>query len=301
MPALESPHTRQYNGDNSLLIMKIISSCSYILSFGKEAIMRYPWHDSLLESVFRITTIDPSHAHRRQAASELLDSERLEAFIIQAGEDLQSPTPAVTASIFVKRYLALIAGAFYSMSIHSYGLYIALDGLILTGRESWREPAFFLDKADGGIGFPQSSRVEWREAVIRHISNENLQPMINAFSRTTGISPNILWGHAAYLLHYYYDVWRKEASSPELRAQVEEDFRYLTEVEDPALFGSCEKNPFQVTYTTVPHPHLPGEQIRLRKHCCLAYMLTNGKCCYTCPTITEEKRSELLLAHMVRQ
>jgi siderophore-iron reductase FhuF len=250
---------------------------------------------SVLENLFRITISNQPTGRLQMEADKLLDKKQGKAFLDQVGAYLQSPSSVVTASLFVKRYLTVIVGALYSMTFHSYGLNIALENLVITAEESWKVPSFTLRQPEG-IGQLRGARDAWREQVIRHISDANLQPLIKAVSSYSGISPNVLWAHASYLIHYYYRLWQKEAESAELRERIQEDFRYLTGVQDPMLFGSCEKNPFNVTFAEVAHPANPGEVVRIRKHCCLAYLLPGGKCCYTCPNLDEEKRIEQILA-----
>jgi len=248
---------------------------------------------ALLEDLFRIRTSVPSAALQCEAI-HLLDEQRGKAFLAEVGTVLQSPSPVVTASLFVKRYLALVMGAFYSMTMHSYGLNIALDNVVLTAENQWNMPHFVVKNPEG-LGTLTGDRGKWREKIVRHISNENLQPLISAMSAQTGVSPNVLWSHAAYLIHYYYHEWQKEAQSEELKRQIEEDFLYLKQIDDAMLFGSCEKNPIATPFIEMAHPAKPGEIVRLRKHCCMAYRLPEGKCCYTCPKLDEEERVALIL------
>lgn len=249
---------------------------------------------ALLETLFRIDTSKP--ASRMQfAAIDLLDEQRGRAFLTEVERDLQAPTPEVAASLFLKRYLALIMGAFYSMSLHSYGLKLPLENVILTAEDSWKTIRFSLQEAMGEEA-PLQDRDAWRGRTVLHISSENLQPVIAALSKHTRISPNVLWSHTAYLIHYYYPAWQKEAEQAELRQRIADDFHYLQRIEDTRLFGSSKKNPFATRFTKVAHPAKPGEIIRLRKHCCLAYHLPGRKCCYTCPKLTEAERTEQILA-----
>ncbi|WP_134685775.1 siderophore-iron reductase FhuF [Brevibacillus migulae] len=248
---------------------------------------------ALLEDLFRIRTSVPTAASQCEAI-QLLDEEKGKAFLEEVGATLKSPSPAVTASIFVKRYLALVMGAFYSMTMHSYGLNIALENVVLTSENKWSKPEFSL-KDPEGLGPLTGDRGAWREKIVRHISNENLQPLISALSAHSKVSPNVLWSHAAYLIHHYYAEWQKEAQSEELKRQIEEDFLYVKQIDDAMLFGSCEKNPISTQFIEIAHPAKPGEIVRLRKHCCMAYRLPEGKCCYTCPKLDEEERIAQIL------
>lgn len=249
---------------------------------------------SLLENKFRISTTIPD-APLQCEAIHLLEERRGRAFMEEIGKDLLSPSAVVSASIFVKRYLALVIGALYSMTFYNNGLNIALENVIVTAEDNWKSVSFSLKNPEG-LGALTGERSEWREKIVRHLSNENLQPLFSALSKHTGISPNVLWSHAAYLIHYYYQVWIKEAEHAELRERIEDDFLYLKEVEDPMLFGSCEKNPIGTKFIEVAHPVKPDEAVRLRKHCCMAHCLPAGKYCYTCPKLDEEERTAQILA-----
>ncbi len=249
---------------------------------------------SVLASNYRIGTTVPTTPLQVEAI-HLLDDRRGRAFVKEVGKALQSPNAVVSASIFLKRYLALVTGALYSMTFHNHGLNIGLENLVLTAEDSWKTVSFSL-KTPEGLGYHTGERSEWREKIVRHISNDNLQPLITALSAQTGVSPNLLWSHAAYSIHHYYRTWMKEAETDALLQRIEEDFLYLKEIEDPQMFGSCEKNPIGTTFIEVAHPAKPGELVRLRNNCCLAHSLPKGKCCYTCPKLDEEERIAQILA-----
>ncbi|MCK9906316.1 hypothetical protein MXD63_40795, partial [Frankia sp. Cpl3] len=105
-----------------------------------------------------------------------------------------------------------------------------------------------------------------------------------------------LWAHTAYIVSYYYELWLRQAQTEAKRERIAADFRFLVEEAEPSLFGITGKNPLQLDFAVVEHPVEPDHTIRIRKQCCLAYRLAGGKCCYSCPMLTEEKRTEQILA-----
>jgi siderophore-iron reductase FhuF len=251
---------------------------------------------SLLQCTFRIM-VSPHDSTRFQIeATDLLDKEKGKAFLREVGADLQSPSLIVTASIFFKRFLALLSGALFSMTHHSYPLNVSLHNVRLVAEKDWKMPGFFLKTAEMPI-VSGADRAAWREQVVRHIFRDTMKPLINALASYTRINPNILWAHAAYIVHYYYELWISEASTEEQRGRIEADFRYLVDVAEPAIFGLRDKNPLNTSFSIVPHPTDERHIIRIRKQCCLAYRLPGGKCCYTCPRLNEEERIEQILAY----
>lgn len=251
---------------------------------------------SLLQCTFRIMVTPHDSAGYQIDAADLLDKEKGKAFLREVGAHLQSPSLIVTASIFFKRFLALISGALFSMTHHSCALNVSLHNIRLVADDDWKMPGFFLSTAEIPI-VSGTDREAWREQVVRHIFRDTVKPLIHALASHTRINPNILWAHAAYIVHYYYQLWLSEAKTAAEREQIEADFRYMVEQAEPAIFGLRDKNPLNTSFSIVPHPTDEHHEIRIRKQCCLAYRLPGGKCCYTCPKLDQEKRIEQILAY----
>jgi siderophore-iron reductase FhuF len=249
---------------------------------------------SVLDSQFRISVTPQPASFLQFAAVGLLQKEEGKTFIRQVGNHLGSPSYVVTASVFFKRFLSLISGGLYAMSVHSAGLNLSLPNVTLYADENWKIPGFYL--RDGEASRPEpKGRAQWREQVVQRLFRETVKPLISALTSYTGIHRNVLWSHTAYIVHYYYEEWLKRAESAELRAQIADDFRFLCEAE-PKTFGLRDKNPLHTSFTVIPHPNDADQPIRIRRQCCFQYRLQGGRCCYTCPLLNEEMRIEQILA-----
>lgn len=250
---------------------------------------------SQLQSMFRIVVSPQEMPLRTRNAADLLDKERAKAFLREVRDDLQAPSLIVSASIFFKRYLALLSGALYCMSHHSFALNLSLGNITLATDTDWKMASFSLKQAEG-LRKVSTNRDKWRSQAVHHFFHDMLAPVIQALSSHTGIRKTVLWAHTAYIVRYYYELWQREAQLVERREQIAEDFRFLLEEAHPQLFGVKDKNPLQLDFAIAEHPSDPDHPIRIRKQCCLAYRLAQGKCCYTCPLLSEDKRAEQILA-----
>ncbi|MFY0543853.1 IucA/IucC family C-terminal-domain containing protein [Brevibacillus sp. H7] len=251
---------------------------------------------SALERAFRIHIASEPEAPLRFSAASLLHKEEGKRFLQEVGSHIHSPSYVVTASLFFKRFLALLSGGLYTMSHHSVELNISLPNVTLCAEGSWSLPRFHLREA-GGFRPDPADRERWREQVAERMFRDTIKPLISALASYTGIHTNVLWSHTAYIIHYYYDEFMRRAETDELREQIRGDFHFLTKKADPKLFGLRDRNPMNNDFTVIPHPTEADHPIRIRKQCCFQYRLQGGKCCYTCPMLNEEKRLEQILAY----
>ncbi|QQE73899.1 hypothetical protein KDJ56_18810 [Brevibacillus composti] len=254
------------------------------------------WNAAVLEQKYRILFADRTEAPLVFPAENLLRKETSMIFLRQVGEDIGSPTSIVTASLFFKRFLALVCGALHAMSWDSVGIDIALPNVVLTADKSWTLPRFVL--RDAGVSRPQEGeRALWREQYVRQIFQETVSPLIAALSAATKVREQILWSHTAYLLHFYYTRWQEAAPTLHLKRQMADDFFFLTKVADSSLLGGGKGRPFDTSYAEVPHPSGSGETIHIRRQCCYQYQVKGGRCCYTCPLLSDSERAESIRMH----
>jgi len=254
------------------------------------------WNVSKLESSFRVRIAAQPESSLQFPAAALLHKEEGKRFLREAGNQMGSPSYVVTASLFFKRFLSLLSAALYCMSVRSVELNASLPNVTISGETDWKLPCFYLKEAGGWRPVP-GERDSWRTQVTERLFRDTIRPLISALASASGIHANVLWAHAAYIVHYYYDEWLREAETEELRQQIADDFRFLTKEADPKWFGRKDGNPLDVSHTVIPHPNDSAHPIRIRKQCCFQYRLSGGKCCYTCPMLNEEKRMEQILAY----
>jgi siderophore-iron reductase FhuF len=251
---------------------------------------------SKLASAFRIRIATEPESPLQFSAAHLLNKEEGKKFLREVGSHIGSPSYVVTASLFFKRFLALLSAGLYSMSVHSAELNVSLPNVTLCGEGNWKLPCFYLCEAGGWCPTP-GERESWREQVTERLFRDMIRPLISALASYSGIHTNVLWSHVAYIVHYYYDEWMREAETEELRHQITADFRFLTSEAEPKLFGLRDRNPLNVSFTVIQHPSDANHPIRIRKQCCFQYRLSEGKCCYTCPMLDKKKRTEQILAY----
>ncbi len=232
--------------------------------------------------------------------ADLLNKEKWGSIVSIMEANFETSSPKVIDSLFAKYYSYLVvSGALYCMSRLNEGIDFSLKNVILETGQEW-EPILNLNTMDS-IPFENSNRDTWREKVIYSIFAENLHPVFKMLVDESGIDRSTLWAHVSYGIHYLYEKWIKEAESLVTKERLQADFLFVTKAANPNLFGRNRVNPLNLQFTVIDHPILSGETLRLRKKCCLRYLLPEGVCCTTCPRLKEEERKEVLVAyHAVR-
>lgn len=212
------------------------------------------------------------------------------------GKSIQSPAPKVKGSLFIKRYNSLIAGALYAYTHHQYGLNLSLSNIRIVLEGSGIK--FRIQESDEFHLLQQPHPLEQRrELYFRHLYSDNVCRVFERVVRHTGIQESNLWATLSYMLAYWKEEWIYQAQSPQLKAQIEENYRYMTKEANPLWFGEKVENPLIHRFRKVKIPMHGDRHILLREKCCLNYCLPGGdRYCYTCPLITDERRIEKYLA-----
>ncbi|MBO8163992.1 MAG: siderophore-iron reductase FhuF [Brevibacillus sp.] len=251
--------------------------------------------DQTLCRTFRVALSDGETAAGGGAypltADQLLIPGAREEALEQFASRIESPSREVTASLLVKWY-SLAMAALYAMSRYQYQMDLSPANVRLR-LDDW--PHFSVSASDAHVCRPEK-RGEWRATVVKHLFAEHLHPLFQSLAEYSALPTQAFWAHTAYILHYWYPLWIKEAESETAQKLLKEDYRFLT-VEAPAdLFGPYAKNPLSVRFRQVEHPKEPGNHVRIRKQCCFIYKLPSvDRCCNTCPRLTEEERRVRLL------
>lgn len=205
------------------------------------------------------------------------------------GPIIGAPNPAITASLLAKRLAFLTTGAgLYAMSAFDKGLSLAPDNcLIEYGHDGrlWTSSMPLHDLSP--IGYAEGKRSAWRETLVRTLFAELLAPLWQSLTRVGKISPRILWENTAVRVYSLYERRMAEIESPSARQRCAEDFDWLLNRADPALFG-LDHNPLQRFRR--PLTQLNGREVRLRRTCCLYYKTTDRfEYCGTCPLLRTRK------------
>ncbi|MFX3624722.1 MAG: hypothetical protein ACE3JP_11895 [Ectobacillus sp.] len=215
---------------------------------------------------------------------QFINRENISFELQEIGRMFQAPDAKVAASLFVKRYCAYIA-VLEAMSRRNMKVELPLQSISFICTET--QVAIYT-LAPSVEECMNANRTLWRDRVIARIFREHVGVIIDALAKETRLASSIMWSHVAFYVHVMYRKWIQEALSESERERLIEDFHYLCEA--PAhLFGRDEGNPFQVSFCKVQHP-AQGEEVLLRRTCCLNYKAGTKGACYTCPRLTETER-----------
>lgn len=225
---------------------------------------------------------------------DLLHPEILEAFLSAFGQAIQSSRKEVTGSIFMKRYVSLIAGALYAFSYCNRCLDISLEQLKIVLMKDKLHFLLALDEELPSISvIPE--REERRRLLLQHMYHSNMKPVWSAIIHATGIGGSTLWATLSYLVAYWKQEDILKLETDEAKQRVEEDYRYFTNHAWIDSFADCPINPIFSRFKSV---QIDDHSVLVRAKCCLQHCLPGAdRHCYTCPHINEENRTRKYRAH----
>jgi len=246
----------------------------------------YPLLQSRYNLYFRKKDV-PGPEGLRFDGSLLSNEEALNDFLSAFATAINSPRKEVTGSLFIKRYVSLIAGAIHAFSLYNRCLDLSLDHIYLVLQKDKLLAVLEYEDAPEII-CQTNDRAEQRKLLIHHMYHTNIKPMWSAIIHATGISGTTLWATLSYLVAYWKEEDLRTTESAELRAQIEEDYRFFANQAWVDSFADCPINPI---YSFFKKVDIEGDTIALRAKCCLLHCLPGeDRHCYTCPRITEEER-----------
>lgn len=236
---------------------------------------RFPWSfetDVPAANTFAASLLDPSDRNRLLSMWQ---------------ERIGTKECSVAASMLLKRYTAiLMPGWLFALSRLNQAIAITPEQWALRFGEGW--DVSLILPAKPAVSSPASAdaRPLWRQQAIRSLFHDHLAPVIYAFSEH--LSPSVSWESARLYLYHYYETWEREADSTQARTQLQEDFHFLTERNNPWIDGRTP-NPLSIPFRLVKSPDEAEESMRVRRTCCLYYRLPNASCCTTCPRQKHER------------
>jgi ferric iron reductase protein FhuF len=254
-----------------------------------------PFDLPLLQNRFNISFEEYATKEAKESVS--LDSEEQFVYLLKRfGEGLNTPDKRVIGSLFIKRYVALIAGGLYLWTHHRTGIDMSVEKVKITVNGSGlnfhiTDPAQFnpLKSVDD----PKRKN----DLYIGHLLSDNVRPVFAKTVYLTGIRESNLWATLSYLLAYWKKEWIRQAVSCESRSHIENVYRAITEQKEPDWFPGKTASPIISRFRSIEDPLHDGQHILLRAKCCLNYRLPGeDRYCYTCPLISDEKRVEKYLA-----
>ncbi|RKD21870.1 hypothetical protein BEP19_13965 [Ammoniphilus oxalaticus] len=194
---------------------------------------------------------------------------------------LGSPSRFVTGSQFAKRFaLFAIVPNLYAMTMFNKGMHISLQNCQLeTDQPSdWLSHVRLIPMQ---ISQPisEQGRAAWRDALIKSMFVDQLEPLWQSLSASARIPMELLWENTAVRLFSLYER-RIGAERTELQQRrIEQDYHYLVHEAPGVLFGQSQ-NPLTKFYK----PITVEQPVRIRKTCCFYYEVSaDREYCSTCP------------------
>ncbi|WP_234404774.1 (2Fe-2S)-binding protein [Paenibacillus bouchesdurhonensis] len=233
----------------------------------------------------RLTSTVSSDKERSISAADLLDEVKSGPYLDRLASVFESPNRMVTASLFAKRYAAmLVSSGLYAMTMYDKGLKLSIANCHLESTiidERWM-PNVRL--SDVRVTEPTGSdREAWREQVTRSIFGDHLGVVWRSISKAAKIPRTILWENTAIYVYVLYESRMAEEADEGRRVRVQEDLAYLTAGAPAELFGE-NYNPLAKYYSPKCMVEGVAKPIRPRKTCCFFYQVDEDEdYCNSCP------------------
>lgn len=235
-------------------------------------------------SKFRFTDQKPSE-RRNIAVHELFDHTTLQDHLNKIGKQIGSPTHRVTASLLTKRMAFYAIIHLYTMSVLNKRLSVDIKEMSLVEKDDdslWL-PDFYLGNFI--ISEACKNRNQWREEIVENLFAHFFHPLIEALREVTRFSKMVMWENIALYIFWLYECLLKEEKKIEIKQRIEDDFCFIIQKAEGALFGPYLQNPLTRFDREKIYREEFNEWIRVRKTCCLSNLLDakDGKRCATCP------------------
>jgi ferric iron reductase protein FhuF len=250
---------------------------------------------TLLEKEYSIHFSADPLEERSILGNDLLQEDRLRELLNQVGQTVNSPVSIEVASLFSKYYSHIVAtGPLYAMSHFNTSIGVSLPHIHLESGSKWK-PLIRIPSTGNCVKvFTSSERHLLREKVLNDVFLNNIVKVFNQLEKCTGVKKSLLWANSAFSIHYFYERWIEDEKDPSLKKQISEDFAYVTQYASAQVFGEESANPLNVQFDSIPHPLENDKLFRLRKKCCLRYLLPDSSPCTTCPRLTEGERQTVM-------
>ncbi|KAA9001888.1 siderophore-iron reductase, Fe-S cluster protein [Affinibrenneria salicis] len=244
-----------------------------------------------LRGPLRLRTAAECDRQRAVTVAALLDNDRCAALLQQLTPVLNSPSPAITASLLAKRLAFLTTGAcLYAMSVFDKGLRLSPDNsLIEYGHDDGVWTSSMPLRRIAPFTYAAGARPAWREEITHTLFAGLLAPLWQTFSNVSGVSARVLWENCAVRVYSLYERRIAALDDAAIRARGAEDFDWLLYHAGPSLFG-LDYNPLG-RFRQRATPLDDGLQhIRFRRTCCFYYRTCEPQAfCQTCPLLRPGK------------
>ncbi|MGM0845807.1 MAG: IucA/IucC family C-terminal-domain containing protein [Bacillota bacterium] len=239
---------------------------------------------------FRFLTERPAESELT-SASQLLNEEGLNKFLQKYSDKIGSEDKKVLSSILLKRYAFLAVISMFSLSVFNKRLNVSPENVFLADGEKnglWLPGFYFQDHA----AEPVTDRETVRADAAKDIFRNHLFPLIETVKKAGKLSNLIAWENVAIYLFWVYEGLIEQEELKHVRVRMEEDFHWLLEEDNAALFGPYHQNPLARYHGEKQYVAEQDSVLRVRKTCCFSYQLRGGEShrCSTCPQTCNVKQ-----------
>lgn len=216
-----------------------------------------------------------------------------EAFIHAYAPLLKALEPDVAATYFASWFGAVCTAFQYSLWHDSFVPDFSLDNIEVQIYDNGRRIALaFRIKEWRGEALSWLNRSDRVKDAMILFYGRQVRPLLESIAAVIPMNVGLLWSTLITRMHYAKDRWMKEAQSEAELNFLKQDMDILFYKLEPSIFGR-PRNPFPMKFRMMENPRVPGEQMRIKPVCCLAYKTdTDHGYCYTCPRLSEAEREE---------
>ncbi|GAE37348.1 (2Fe-2S)-binding protein [Halalkalibacter akibai] len=132
---------------------------------------------------------------------------------------------------------------------------------------------------------PDEEREQYLRSKVASLFTK-LEPVFTNIAEASGLSKQQTWGLLANSFYNHLTKWLLLGDQPKIERDVE-----LLKSIDLSLAG-LKRNPYNVTFRFVDSWWEPLEPVRIKAACCMSYLKSEGKYCYSCPKLSKDARTE---------
>lgn len=202
------------------------------------------------------------------------------------GRDIQ-----VAATYYAACWRVIPAALLYTMSMSKESVNWTLQNLTIQIGMVNNYPRFFfvLNECQTHT-WPVGTQDDWREQVLGSFVRDTLKPVLETAAAVSKLPVTQLWGQMPLGIEFYLNYLGDQIGEPACKDKFKDQFHYLTKDLGAAWFG-LQRNPFDLKEKWIEDPHRPGELMRMKPTCCLAYRTdTDHGYCYGCPKMSKAER-----------
>jgi ferric iron reductase protein FhuF len=213
-------------------------------------------------------------------AMDLLDDEKLEAFLTRYEEFMDCPDRQTAAS----RWSYHIKDTLLYMPLYALARWNLFVNVSLENVTFSRFPEVERAGHRWGMVLPEdviletdANRESLREVVGQKMLEESFKPIYEKLSMVGNVSPRLLWQNLAHVLYLRYPAWIEDHENPEIKENFRKDYDWLKNL-PPEQYEPAD--PFRQTFEEM-HETEDATGTPIRPGCCLNYRIEHY--CPECP------------------